>query len=145
MRLRRYAKKRGVEISGSWSRIVGNLNDSVLDEAAAFCVALNGGNMCVNPSGDIYGCSYSTTKLGTLAEFGSYCNPEGRYHNFVSNHLAGVTEKCKGCMIECQCGGGCQITREFSCAQKTPKVEQMCSLYRRMTTELLLDQLRDQF
>jgi sulfatase maturation enzyme AslB (radical SAM superfamily) len=64
------------------------------------------------------------------------------YHRFVRDHLTGVMEMCKGCMIEGQCGGGCNITQEFARATKTAKIERMCDFYRRMTQEILREQLR---
>ena len=50
---------------------------------------------------------------------------------------------CKGCMIEGQCGGGCNITQEFARATRTAKIERMCGFYCRMTQEILREQLRE--
>ncbi|MBI1952428.1 radical SAM protein [Candidatus Saccharibacteria bacterium] len=142
MRIRRYAKGRGVEVPGFWSRPAENLNDSTLETHVAFCGAVRGNSMCVSPSGNIYGCGYSNTQLGTLAEIRSFHAPEGAYHRFVRDHLTGTMEMCKGCMIEGQCGGGCNITQEFARATKTAKIERMCDFYRSTTQELLREQLR---
>jgi radical SAM protein with 4Fe4S-binding SPASM domain len=99
--------------------------------------------MCVGPFGNIYGCGYSTTQLGTLSEIQSFHAPGTAYHRFVRDHLTGVMEMCKGCMIEGQCGGGCNITQEFVRATKTAKIERMCDFYRRMIQEILREQLRE--
>lgn len=143
MRIRRYAAARGIDVPGFWSRPAENLNESTLESRVAFCGAVRGNSMCVGPSGNIYGCGYSTTQLGNLVEIQSFHAPGTAYHRFVRDHLTGVMEMCKGCMIEGQCGGGCNITQEFARATKTTKIERMCDFYRRMTQEILREQLRE--
>jgi len=143
MRIRRYATERGIEVPGFWSRPSENLNDSTLESHVSFCGAVRGNSMCVSPSGNIYGCGYSNTQLGSLSEVKSFHEPEGAYHRFVRDHLTGTMEMCKGCMIEGQCGGGCNITQEFARATKTAKIERMCDFYRLMTQEILREQLRE--
>lgn len=143
MRIRRYAAERGVDVPGFWSRPAENLNESTLESHVAFCGAVRGNSICVDPSGNVYGCGYSTTQLGNLSEIKSFHAPDTAYHHFVRDHLTGVMEMCKGCMIEGQCGGGCNITQEFARATKTAKIERMCDFYRRMTQEILREQLRE--
>lgn len=143
MRIRRYARERQIDVSGFWSRPAENLNDSTLDAHVAFCGAVRGNSMCVSPSGNIYGCGYSNTQLGTLAQIKTFHAPEQGYHRFVRDHLTGVMEMCRGCMIEGQCGGGCNITQEFARAAKTAKIDRMCDFYRLMTQKLLLEQLHE--
>lgn len=142
-RIRRYAVARGVDVPGFWSRPAENLNNSTIESRVAFCGAVRGNSICVDPSGNIYGCGYSTTQLGNLAEIQSFHAPGTAYHRFIRDHLTGVVEMCKGCMIEGQCGGGCNITQEFAQATKTAKIERMCDFYRRMTQEILREQLRE--
>ncbi|MEK7208861.1 MAG: radical SAM protein [Patescibacteria group bacterium] len=143
MSIRRYAAAKGVDVPGFWSRPAENLNEFTLESRVAFCGAVRGNSMCVGPSGNIYGCSYSTTQLGNLSEIQSFHAPGAAYHCFVRDHLTGVMEMCKGCMIEGQCAGGCNITQEFARATKTAKIERMCDFYRRMTQEILREQLRE--
>jgi uncharacterized protein len=143
MRIRRYAAERGVDVPGFWSRPAENLNDSTLEDRVAFCGAVRGNSMCVSPSGNIYGCGYSTTQLGNFAQIESFHAPGANYHRFVRDHLTGAMEMCRGCMIEGQCGGGCNITQEFTRATKTTKIERMCDFYRCMTQEILQEQLRE--
>lgn len=143
MRIRRYAKQKGINVPGFWSRPVENLNDSTLDEHIAFCGAVRGNSMCVSPLGKIYGCGYSNTQLGVLSQIDDFHALGGNYHCFIRDHLTGVMEMCKGCMIEGQCGGGCHITQEFARAKQTVKIERMCDFYRQMTRELLLEQLHE--
>ena len=143
MRIRRYAAAQGVDVPGFWSRPAENLNESTLESRVAFCGAVRGNSICVGPFGNIYGCGYSTTQLGSLSEIQSFHAPGTAYHRFVRDHLTGVMEMCKGCMIEGQCGGGCNITQEFARATKTAKIERMCDFYRRMTQEILREQLRE--
>jgi uncharacterized protein len=143
MRIRRYATERGIDVPGFWSRPAENLNESTIESRVAFCGAVRGNSMCVSPSGNIYGCGYSTTRLGSLSEIQSFHAPGTAYHRFVRDHLTGVMEMCRGCMIEGQCGGGCNITQEFARVTKTTKIERMCEFYRRVTQEILLEQLRE--
>ena len=143
IRIRRYAATRSIDVPGFWSRPAENLNESTLESRVAFCGAVRGNSLCVGPSGNIYGCGYSTTQLGSLSEIQSFHAPSAAYHRFVKNHLTGVIEMCKGCIIEGQCGGGCNITQEFARATKTAKIERMCDFYRRMTQEILREQLRE--
>ncbi len=140
--IRHYAAARGVDVPGFWSRPAENLNESTLESRVAFCGAVRGNSMCVSPSGEIYGCGYSTTQLGSISEIQSFHAPSSAYHRFVRDHFTGVMEMCKGCIIEGQCGGGCNITQEFARAAKTTKIERMCDFYRRMTQEILREQLR---
>ena len=141
MRIQQYAKNRGIEIAGFWSRPAENLNDSTLNTHIAFCGAVRGNSICIDPSGDIYGCGYSVKKLGALNQIESFYAPESQYNLFVRDHLTGAIEMCKGCMIEGQCGGGCNITQEFTRTTKTAKIKRMCAFYRKMTCELLFEQL----
>lgn len=143
MRIRRYALKHGIDVSGFWSRPAENLNDSTLDANVAFCGAVRGNSICVSPSGNIYGCGYDNAQLGTLTEIETFHVPGQKYHHFVRDHLTGAMEMCKGCMIEGQCGGGCNITQEFARATKTAKIDRMCDFYRLMTHKLLLEQLHE--
>lgn len=143
MRLRKYAKGYGIEIAGFWSRPAENLNDSTLDSHIAFCGMVRGNSICVSPSGEIYGCGYSATQLGSLHQIDSFYSVESRYSRLVRDRLTGSMEMCKGCIIEGQCGGGCEITQEFSRASNTAKIERMCDFYRQMTRELLTEQLRE--
>jgi len=143
MRIRHYAATQGVDVPGFWSRPAENLNESTLESRVAFCGAVRGNSMCVGPSGNIYGCGYSTTQLGSLTEIQLFHASGTAYHCFVRDHLTGVMERCKGCMIEGQCGGGCNITQEFARATKIVKIERMCDFYRLMTREILREQLRE--
>jgi len=143
MRIRRYAAECSIDVPGFWSRPAENLNESTLESRVAFCGAVRGNSMCVGPSGNIYGCGYSTTQLGNLPEIQSFHTPGAAYYHFVKDHLIGTMEMCKGCVIEGQCGGGCNITQEFARATKTTKIERMCDFYRRMTQEILREQLRE--
>lgn len=141
MCVRKYALCRGVDIPGFWSRPAENLNDSVLNNRIAFCGAARGNSVCVAPSSDIYACGYSNVRIGSMPTDQSFPLMGGPYHSFVKSHETGSLDMCKGCIIEGQCGGGCNITHEFAFAAETAKIERMCDLYRRMTQEILREQL----
>ena len=144
MQVYQYAKAHGIEVSGYWSRPAKNLTKSTIDpRGVAFCGAARGNTLCVNPSGTIYSCGYSNIQFGTISQFGLLFSPEKEYHRFVRNHLTGAMEMCRGCIIEGQCAGGCNITHEFARAAGTGKIKFMCDLYRRMTRKLLIEQLHE--
>lgn len=142
VRIRRYAAARGIDVPGFWARPAENLGESTLSTSIAFCGAVRGNSLCISPSGSIYACGYSNTQLGTLLQVKPLSEAGGAYHSFVSNHQTGVMELCKGCMIEGQCAGGCNITQEFARASGTTKIERMCDFYRLMTEEILREQLQ---
>ena len=140
MHLREYAFKRNIEVYGFWSRPAENLNFSVLDEHIAFCGAAKGSSLCVNPSGDFYGCGYSSVKMGDLNEtLEQFCDNNGTYGRFVLDHTVGSIKECFGCMIEGQCMGGCNITREFAVRNDNSGLKRMCELYRAMTQKLIFE------
>ncbi len=140
---RKYAQERGVEVFGYWSRPVENLNESPLESHVAFCGAVRGNSICVNPSGIVYSCGYSSVSLGTISDIPTLLSPDSKYQKLLERRLPGNLEMCRGCMIEGQCGGGCEITQEFSRIDGAIKVERMCSFYKEMTKELLLEQLQE--
>lgn len=143
MKIRRYAKKRGIDVPGFWSRAAENLNESTIETRVAFCGAVRGNSICVSPTGKIYSCGYSNAEMGNIASFETFFDPEQPYPHFVAGHLTGTMQMCKGCMIEGQCAGGCNITQEFARATKTAKISRMCDFYRRMTEEILREQLQE--
>ncbi len=142
MKIRRYAASRGVDVPGFWSRPAENLGQSTLDEHVAFCGGIRGNSVCVNPSGNVYGCGYSSNKLGHISDGLSFHSSISAYCSLVKQHLTGMTKMCQGCMIEGQCGGGCMITHEFSSTAEKAKIKRMCDFYLCMTKEIILDQLR---
>lgn len=141
IRVRSYAHARNITVAGFWSRPTENLNDSTLTAHVSFCGAVRGNSMCVSPSGKIYGCGYSNTQLGSLDAMEGFHSEGTPYHQFVRDHLTGTMQMCKGCMIEGQCGGGCNITQEFAKATHSNKLDRMCEFYRTMTQELLREQI----
>lgn len=145
MQIYRYAKTKNVSISGYWSRPAKNLKKDALDpRGVAFCGAVQGRTICIDPLGNIYGCGYSNRRLGTLNKISSLCESEREYHTFVKNHFPGKIEMCKGCTIESQCGGGCEISQEFTSFTKSfTKINFICDLYRQMTRKLLAEQLHE--
>lgn len=137
--IREYGAKRGVEIYGFWSRPNENLNDSILDKHTAFCGAVRGNSLCVSSSADVYGCGYSNVKIGNIFENPEVLYLSKAYNEFVVNRMVGSMEECFGCMIEGQCMGGCNITREFTKSNGGSSITRMCELYRGMTQKLILD------
>jgi len=143
MNIRSYAKKYKIDVFGFWSRPAENLNESILQSQVAFCGAIRGNSICVNPAGKIYPCGYSTSQIGSLNQLNSFLSVEGNYYKFVRDHTIGEVIMCKNCSIEGQCGGGCNITKEYALYKNSSKIERMCEFYRLMTRELLLEQIRE--
>lgn len=140
--LRHYAKSYEIEVFGFWSRPIENLNKSALKTHTGFCGAARGNSVCINPSGDIYACGYSKTKLGALANSETFFTPKENYHKLVQSRFVGMMKMCKDCSIEGQCAGGCIITHEFARdASGAQKINNMCKFYRTMTLKLLREQL----
>lgn len=136
--IRRYGESRGVSVPGFWSRPAENLGLDPLSTTVSFCGAIRGNSVCVSPSGIVYACGYSNRAIGSVDSMPSLPIPGGDYEQLVLDRAIGL-DMCRGCMIEAQCGGGCEITREFDAGSS--KVERMCDLYRQMTEQILLDQL----
>ncbi|TSC96456.1 MAG: Uncharacterized protein Athens071426_489 [Parcubacteria group bacterium Athens0714_26] len=140
MRIRKYALKRNAEVYGFWSRPAENLNDSILDKHIAFCGAVRGNSLCVSPLGNIYGCGYSGVKIGNIHDDSENLYTSGKaYSKFVLDHVAGSIKECLGCIIEGQCMGGCNITREFAASNGNSGMDRMCKLYRGMIQKLILE------
>jgi uncharacterized protein len=138
-----YAKKQNIYVTGFWARPVENLNETILTNKVAFCGGVRGDSLCINPSGNIYYCGYSSQILGNISDFQKFFSTEGGYATFLRSRVIGSLPFCHGCFIEGQCGGGCQITWEHSQVQGSEKIKRMCDFYRQMTIELLFDQLSD--
>lgn len=77
MRIRSYARSLGIAVPGFWSRAVENLNFSSPADDVAFCGAARGNSLCVSPSGRIYPCGYSNTRIGDLVSIDQITAPGG--------------------------------------------------------------------
>lgn len=137
-----HGKARGIDVFGFWSRALENLNESMLENDVAFCGAVRGNNLCVDPSGDIFPCGYSNHRIGHMQSRGDFFEDRGDYFSFKAGNTPGGIEVCHGCMIEGQCAGGCHITREYAASQKgSPVNGRVCNFFRDMAKHLLLEQL----
>lgn len=141
MALKRFAKKKGIHMSGFWERPVENLNSSVLEKHIAFCGGVAGKSLCVSPSQEVFICGYSASKLANLLKKEILLSKT--YKNIVFDRLAGRLKRCHGCIIEGQCMGGCYITEEFSGLTNNAALNYNCNLYRKITVELLKDSLKE--
>jgi len=141
LNLKRFAESRGVHVTGFWERPVENLNSSILEKHIAFCGGVAGKSMCVSPSEEVFICGYSAGKFADLSKEAIISS--NIYRSIVSNRLVGRVERCRGCIIEGQCIGGCHITEEFGDLTKKTALQYNCELYRQMTVELLKDSLKD--
>lgn len=142
LRLRRYADSLGIAVAGFWLRPIENLGRYSHKKPISFCGGVRGNSICVDHYGDIYSCGYSNYSLGSIYDMESFFLPNAVYIEFVKAHLTGVKEMCKGCMIEGQCAGGCNITQEYCQEDKIEKVARMCQLYKAATKMLLYEILQ---
>jgi len=141
--LRHYAKDCGISVTGFWERPVENLNNSALKSHVAFCGAVRGNSLCVNPVGQIFSCGYDICNIGDITNINTFFYKKGKYFCLVNGRQTGNFVKCQGCIIEGQCAGGCNITQTATINGGVDKVNFMCELFCTMTKELLLEQLRE--
>lgn len=143
IQLREHGRHIGVDVTGFWARAVENLNDSLLTAQVAFCGAVRGNSLCINPVGQIYVCGYSNDQIGQLDHWDDIFDLGSRYAAIVQERSGGLSPFCHSCVIEGQCGGGCKITQEFAQAAQSDKVNRMCEFYCKMSLALLQEKLRD--
>lgn len=143
MRLKRFGKTRGVYVSGFWERPAENMYPSILDNQTGFCGGQKGHSMCVAPSGDIYICGYSGTKVGSVNIPEEYI-PNEKYVEVIASRFVGRNKQCLGCDIEGQCIGGCFISAEYANESTHSAIDFNCQLYKAMTIELLREQAAEQ-
>lgn len=140
--IKRKAKEVGLEVTGFWERPVENLNDSILEKYISFCGGVAGKSMCVNPQGDIFVCGYSAKKIVDLGNINK-TSIGSSYINLVTERAIGNIKRCRGCPIEGLCGGGCYVTEEFKNLKTRGALDYNCRLFRKMSTELLRDSLKE--
>jgi radical SAM protein with 4Fe4S-binding SPASM domain len=128
----------GLTLTGFWERPIENMNESPLEATVAFCGAMRGNGLCVNPVGDLYICGYSTTLVGHITRIQECFQPESSYHRVLKENAPGAHADCTGCSIEGPCGGGCLISREFASKKHDAGLHRRCEFYRRMAKELLV-------
>jgi len=139
--LKRQAESSGVHLTGFWERPAENLNSSILEKHIAFCGGVAGKSMCVSPSEEVFICGYSTHKYASLA-LDEIMESTG-YKKIVKSRLVGEIARCKGCLIEGQCIGGCHIAEEYDSMNDNAALTYNCKLYKIMTVELLKDSLKE--
>lgn len=133
--MRKLAKSAGISLTGFWERPAENFNNSVLSKYIAFCGGVAGRSICVNPIGEIFLCGYSAKQIANFNLGDIKLNDS--YYNIIAERMAGEIQRCIGCPIEGQCIGGCYISEEFNDLNNNAALNYNCSLYRRMTIELL--------
>lgn len=144
MKVRRYARTKGISVIGFWSRPAENMGRIPEEEDIGFCGAERGNSICVAPSGQVFPCGYSNYELGNYKEilniFWKEPMQDLREHRRIS-HL--VSHGCSSsCPILGFCRGGCMITREAA-GGNTDKVSRMCELYRKMTYGILRESVAE--
>lgn len=138
MKVRRYGRKKGINVIGFWSRPAENMGLNINRDDIAFCGAARGDSICVAPSGDVYPCGYGNYCICDYSEI-EMIPRLASYRHIISRHAKFYeTPWCEGCEILGFCQGGCQITGEYN---EPGKFERMCELYRGMTHEILRDQV----
>jgi len=138
--LRRCGASFGIDVPGFWLRPAENLNETPITDDVAFCGAVRGNSVCVSPSGDLFACGYSGAPLGHISTFPDLCKPGTPYARLIRRRSVGQEPECHGCIVEGQCAGGCEITREYAC-REGKAVSRMCDLYRTMFLELLKEEV----
>jgi len=99
-----YSVKKGVNIN--FGMLLFPLNAMLgLKPKKAYCNAVAGEEICVDPEGDIYPCGNLKIKLGNIETFKATFQTY-EYLNLIKR-VAGSIPECKGCDIEAFCAGGC--------------------------------------
>lgn len=137
MQLREACQRLGMESFGSWTTAYDNLVNEPEDEMPAFCKAIKGRNISVNPSGSVFICGHTNTLLGEIGDLADIFAQGGDYYNLVVSRLPGNDPWCVDCPIEGVCAGQCQITREVSQNTKNNRHKILCDFYREATRQLL--------
>lgn len=127
-------KELGINVVGFWKRPFENMKD-YNETRKGFCRALDFKSIVVDRDGYISPCGYSTVKIAKVDKYADLVH-NAEYMEFIRQNLRGNIEKCKDCVIEGICKGGCLISRETS--QDNDEVfNYRCSIYLKMTDYLL--------
>lgn len=147
IRLRRYAKDRGIDFYGTWDSPFHNLtaDDLPLNEQF-FCAAVAGRSIEFNVDGGIKVCGHTNTLVGDLDSFDKMFSESGGLYRMVKERLPGAKPDCVGCPIEGQCGGQCHVTREvvarMESARSARLFQDMCDFYRAVTKAMAFEYLK---
>lgn len=142
MKVRKYAKTKGISVVGLWSRPVENLLLMPEAEDIGFCDSERGNSLYVTPNGQVLPCKYSKYKLGEYTDILNTLN-NYRYLDLLKCRNPLALPKCQDCPILGFCRGGCMVTREAN-KGKPDKLASMCEFYLSMTYAILRDDLKDQ-
>lgn len=135
VKVRQYAKTKGISVIGFWSRPAENLGLTPEEEDVGFCGGERGNSICIAPSGQVFPCGYSNYELGKYTEI-PHIFTKKTYLDLISHRNILNLSECKDCPILGFCRGGCMITKET--AENAPsKFSRMCELYLAMTYEIL--------
>ena len=135
IKVRRYAKSKGISVIGFWSRPAENLGLDPEEEDIGFCGGERGNSLCVAPSGQVFPCGYSNYELGTVEDIPNI-NRNTPYQLLLYFRNLRTKNFCIDCPILGFCRGGCMITQEAN-KSSTEKMHRMCELYRSMTYAIL--------
>lgn len=134
----------GIENFGSWTTAYHNMVCPPEDGMTAFCKAIKGKNISVNPEGHLFLCGHTTTTFGKLDQLDSLFIPGSEYSRLIESRLPGNDPACKGCPIEGCCAGQCHITREVSKSTGNGRDNLLCDFYRLATAKLLERRLENE-
>lgn len=141
MGLKNYANKRGMVVSGTWSRPFKNLmRISSLSNQDAFCAAAAGRMIVFDDDGSVKVCGYANTRIGHIDTIDDLFSEGGIFYQLIENRVPGNCSLCKGCDIEGICAGQCLTTVEAANGRET-LLGDMCGFYRKITDALIQDSL----
>ena len=132
----KYGREKGVYMNAGmvffpWNTFMGNRR------LGAYCGAI-GGEISVNPNGDIYPCSALDKKLGSVNNLQEIFTSQNYIE--VANRTAGNLLSCSGCDIEAFCSGGCAADSQILLGDMyEPTVN--CSIERAVFKSMALDYL----
>jgi uncharacterized protein len=132
----KYAKRNCIQCNGGLTHFVFEklMNGSV----GSFCAGI-GGEVSIDPDGNIFSCSGLDIKIGTLDNFRDTFK-SSEYKGLVLRR-PGAISQCKGCSIEAFCAGGCLADVVWSSGQTNgnyPHCELQKIIFKRLVEENLL-------
>ena len=142
MKVRKYAKSKGISVVGLWLRPAENLMLMPEAEDIGFCEGEKGNSLYVMPDGRVLPCKHSKFDLGKYTDIPTI-HHNYRYRELLKRRNLLNFSKCHDCPILGFCRGGCMVTREAN-KGKPDKLASMCEFYLSMTYAILREDLKDQ-
>jgi uncharacterized protein len=132
-----YGTKKGLHITGYWAKMysqIKNEEGTFFEKGYKVCPA-TGSKVSVEPSGDIFACKCSPSKMGSIDAFTDVL--EGDKYRSYLNKVYKNGSDCTDCEIQSFCSGICVGTLEKK-GSMYGNNKSLCQIYKTITKELIL-------